>query len=159
MADVLTPEQRRRNMSRIQGRNTSLEMLLRRGLHARGLRYRLHRKNLPGCPDIVFPKYRVCMFVHGCFWHGHDCKLFRMPTTNVEFWEKKIARNRERDRQAVESLLEMGWQVLVLWECAVRKVGRRNFDEVLDQCINFIRSENSNKSVFQVSGFVSKYQI
>ena len=86
MVDVLTPEQRRLNMSRIRGKDTKPELLLRHGLHARGLRYRLHRKDLPGRPDMVFPRYRAAILVHGCFWHGHDCPLFKLPATRREFW-------------------------------------------------------------------------
>lgn len=90
MADVLTPEQRRLNMSRIRGRDTKPELLLRRGLHARGLRFRLHRKDLPGCPDLVFPRFRVTVFVHGCFWHGHECPMFKWPGTRTDFWRRKM---------------------------------------------------------------------
>lgn len=139
MVDVLTPEQRRFNMSRVRGRNTGPEILLRSGLHARGLRFRLYRKDLPGTPDLVFPKYKVCMFVHGCFWHGHGCLLFKMPSTREEFWALKIARTRERDQQAIAALLKMGWRVLVLWECAIRGPRKKLFSEVLDLSVAFIR--------------------
>ncbi|HEV2627679.1 MAG TPA: very short patch repair endonuclease [Pseudolabrys sp.] len=102
--DVLTSEQRRLNMSRIRGKDTKPEMLLRRGLHAAGLRFRLHGAKLPGKPDIVFPKYHAVILIHGCFWHGHDCPLFRMPATRPEFWAKKISGNRERDVRTAQAL-------------------------------------------------------
>ena len=96
MADVLTKEQRQRNMRSIKGKNTKPELILRRALHARGLRYRLHRPDLPGCPDLVFPKYRAVIFVHGCFWHRHGCKYTSTPSTRRDFWEKKFLANMER---------------------------------------------------------------
>jgi DNA mismatch endonuclease, patch repair protein len=120
MSDVLTPEQRRLNMSRIRGKDTKPEMLLRRGLHARGLRYRLHRADLPGRPDIVFPRYRAVILVHGCFWHGHNCSLFKLPATRREFWQAKIEGNRVRDARDLRRLADAGWRVLVVWECALK---------------------------------------
>lgn len=119
-------------MSRIRGKNTRPEMLLRRGLHARGRRFRLHRKDLPGRPDLVFPKHRAVIFVHGCFWHGHDCSLFKRPSTNPEFWTRKIERNRTNDAIAQERLGQQGWRVLTVWECALRGRGRRPLEILLD---------------------------
>lgn len=107
-------------MSRIRGSNTRLEILVRKGLHARGLRYRLGGANLPGRPDIVFPKYQTVVFVHGCFWHGHACPLYRLPKTRPEFWADKIGRNRSRDQRVIEELRSTGWQVLTVWECSLR---------------------------------------
>lgn len=123
MPDVLTPEQRRFNMSRIRGGNTKPEMLLRSALHARGLRYRLHRRDLPGCPDIVFVKARIAVFVHGCFWHEHGCAYSKLPATRTAFWKTKLRRNKERDQRNLAALKAMGWRVVVVWECALR--GRR----------------------------------
>lgn len=120
MVDTLTPEQRSAQMSRIRGSNTKLEILVRKGLHGRGLRYRLGGSKLPGRPDIVLPKYRTVVFVHGCFWHGHDCPLYRLPKTRPEFWADKIGRNRSRDQRVVEELRSTGWQVLTVWECSLR---------------------------------------
>lgn len=137
MADVLTAEQRRYNMSRIRGRDTRPEMLVRQGLHARGLRFRLHRRDLPGRPDLVFPRYRVAMFVHGCFWHGHNCPMFTWPRTRREFWQEKITKNRGRDRRTHASLKMRGWRVLTVWECALRGPGRWAVDEVLEVCEAF----------------------
>ncbi|HGM7285341.1 very short patch repair endonuclease [Stenotrophomonas maltophilia] len=120
MVDSLTPEQRSAQMSRIRGSNTKLEVLVRKGLHARGLRYRLGGAKLPGRPDIVLPKYRTVVFVHGCFWHGHDCPLYRLPKTRPEFWADKIGKNRIRDLRVTAQLEAMGWRVLTVWECSLR---------------------------------------
>jgi DNA mismatch endonuclease (patch repair protein) len=140
MVDVLTPEQRRLNMSRIRGKDTKPELLLRRGLHALGLRYRLHCKDLPGRPDIVFPRYRVAVLVHGCFWHGHDCPLFKLPATRREFWQAKIEGNRARDGRDLAALAAAGWSVLVVWECALKGPARRPEAEVLQDCATFVKS-------------------
>jgi len=107
-------------MSRIRGSNTKLEVLVRKGLHARGLRYRLGGAKLPGRPDIVLPKYRTVVFVHGCFWHGHNCPLYRLPKTRPEFWADKIGKNRARDLRVTAELEAMGWRVLTVWECSLR---------------------------------------
>lgn len=136
--DVLTTEQRRFNMSQIRGKDTAPELLLRRGLHARGFRYRLHGRELPGNPDLVFPKYWAVIFVHGCFWHQHDCHLFKWPATRREFWENKINRNRERDLKAIDSLIAAGWRVLTVWECALRSTRRQAPARVLDECASFL---------------------
>jgi len=143
MADVLTPEQRRYNMSRIRGRDTKPEMLIRRGLHARGLRYRLHDRSLPGRPDLIFPKFRAAVFVHGCFWHFHGCALSKLPVTRQDFWLQKLGRNKLRDQHAVRALVEDGWRVLVIWECAFRGAHRRTPDEVLDDAASYIQNGQS----------------
>lgn len=132
MTDVLTPDQRRLNMSRIRGKDTRAEMMIRKGLHALGLRFRLHRKDLPGTPDIVFPSRRAVIFVHGCYWHGHECSMFRLPTTNQQFWADKIARNRVNDCAAEDGLLRLGWRVMVVWECSLRGRGRRPTGDVIN---------------------------
>ena len=137
--DVLTPEQRRLVMSRIRGKDTKPEMLMRRGLHARGLRYRLHGAGMPGKPDMVFPKYRTVVFVHGCFWHGHGCSLFNWPNTRAAFWKTKINRNMERDRQALVALKADGWRAIVVWECALKGKHRRALPDVLSDAEVFIR--------------------
>lgn len=124
MADRLTAEQRRLNMSRVRSKDTSPELTVRRLLHSLGFRFRLHRRDLPGTPDIVLPRHRLAVFVHGCFWHGHDCPMFRMPATRTEFWRTKIDVNRRRDAAARSRLLSIGWRTLCVWECAVRGSGR-----------------------------------
>lgn len=137
--DVLTPEQRRRNMSRIRGKNTAPELLLRRGLHAAGLRFRLHVRDLPGHPDLVFPRYHAVVFVHGCFWHGHDCPMFKMPETRRDFWQPKITGNRARDSRTHAALVGDGWRVLTVWECALKGPARKPLPNVLAACVEFIR--------------------
>lgn len=127
-------------MGRIRGRDTKPELLVRRGLHARGFRYRLHAK-LPGRPDIVFPRRKAVIFVHGCFWHGHDCHLFRLPGTRTEFWQEKIAVNRLRDAAALASLQAQGWRTLTVWECSFRGKERLDTDVVLDRATDFLCSD------------------
>lgn len=139
MTDVLTPEQRRLVMRRIKSKDSKPELLMRRGLHQRGLRYRLHAPEIPGKPDMVFPKHQTIILVHGCFWHGHDCSLFKWPKTRAEFWERKIKRNVERDHQTLAALHAQGWRVLVVWECALKGKHRRNLECVLDNAQAFIR--------------------
>lgn len=141
MVDVLTPEQRSFNMSRIRGRDTKPELTLRRGLHALGFRFRLHRRDLPGRPDLVFPGRRAAIFVHGCFWHGHACPMCRLPATRTAFWQAKIHGNHDRDRRAAGALAAAGWRVLVVWECALRGPARLPEGEVLAGCASFLRSK------------------
>lgn len=131
MTDVLTPDQRRLNMSRIGAKDTKPELLLRRGLHSRGFRFRLHRRDLPGCPDLVFPRFRAVVFAHGCFWHGHVCPMFKSPTTRPDFWAAKIAGNRDRDSRAIKDLEAAGWRTLVVWECTLRGPARLPIEQVL----------------------------
>lgn len=139
MGDVLTPGQRHFNMSRIKGKNTKPEMLVRRGLYARGLRYRLHDRLLPGRPDLVFRKYKTAVFVHGCFWHAHGCAMSKLPTTRRDFWEAKLSANAVRDQKAVQALLVSGWRVLIIWECAIRGPRRWTEEAMLDRASNFIQ--------------------
>lgn len=122
MVDVVDRETRSRMMSNIKGRNTKPELMVRSLLHARGFRFRIHRKDLPGKPDIVLPKYKAIIFIHGCFWHGHqNCRLFRLPASRTEFWEAKISRNQENDIKAMHLLLDSGWRICTIWECAIRR--------------------------------------
>ena len=113
-------------------------MILRRGLHARGFRYRLHDRRLPGSPDLVFPGRRAVIFIHGCFWHGHGCHMFRLPATRREFWEAKIEGNCARDEAAETALLADGWRVLTIWECALKGRERLPVDEVLDRAADWL---------------------
>ncbi|WP_282002409.1 very short patch repair endonuclease [Geotalea uraniireducens] len=119
--DTVDKQARSRIMSRVGQKNTGPEMRLRRSLHKIGLRYRLHDKKLPGTPDIVFPRFKAVVFVHGCFWHRHGCKATTPPGTNVDFWRKKFDENIARDRRNTESLRNAGWRVAVIWECALKK--------------------------------------
>lgn len=125
MTDFLTPEKRRRVMSAIKSRDTKPELIVRRMLHRAGFRFRLHRSDLPGRPDIVLPRYRTVVLVHGCFWHGHDCGIFRPPTTREEFWREKISRNMARDSANLIALHALGWRVAEVWECELAGVRTR----------------------------------
>lgn len=123
--DVLTPEQRKRNMSAIKGKNTKPEILVRKLLHRLGYRFKIQRKDLPGKPDIVLPKYKTAIFINGCFWHRHaGCKYASTPSTNSEFWEKKFAANVKRDARNYATLKEQGWNVLIIWECEAKEILR-----------------------------------
>ena len=126
MPDMVDRETRSRIMSRIRGKDTGPELLLRRSIHARGFRYRLHRAGMPGKPDLVFPKYRAVCFVHGCFWHRHrGCRFAARPSTREEYWEAKLEGNAARDERTRERLRELGWRVAVVWECALRGGGEK----------------------------------
>ena len=133
---MLTPSQRSYCMSRIRGKNTKPEILVRQGLHARGYRFRLHNRHLPGSPDIVLPKYGVVIMVNGCFWHGHKgCRYATVPKSNVEFWEAKIARNRHRDQVTEAHLTALGWHVITVWECELRGAdkGAARIDSLVEE--------------------------
>lgn len=121
MADNHSKEVRSRNMSHIRSTNSKPEEKVRKYLFSRGLRYRKNVKKLPGCPDVVLRKYNAVVFVNGCFWHHHDCGRFVWPTTNEEYWHKKIDRNVERDAENIKRLEDAGWRVLVIWECQLKK--------------------------------------
>ena len=126
MTDTMTPEQRHRCMAAIKGKDTKPEMIVRKYLFSKGLRYRLHVKSLPGKPDLVLPKYKTVIFINGCFWHGHEgCKYYRMPKSNTEFWESKITNNKNRDCQNEIKLEELGWRVIRIWECKIKRVQDR----------------------------------
>ena len=127
-------------MSGIRGKNTRPELLIRKALHARGFRYRLHC-DLPGKPDICLPKHRAVIFVHGCFWHGHGCHLFKWPKTRPEFWREKIERNQTVDRLAEGELSERGWRIAVVWECAVKGPHRQPMARIADLCQAWLLSE------------------
>jgi DNA mismatch endonuclease (patch repair protein) len=119
--DKLTPQQRHKTMAAIRGKDTNPEMIVRRGLWRMGFRYRLNHKRLPGYPDLVLTKYRTCIFVNGCFWHGHEgCKLYSVPKTNTEFWMNKVRRNQERDVDVKRRLNAMGWNCITIWECELK---------------------------------------
>lgn len=122
MADIVEKETRSRMMAGIRGKDTQPELEVRRALHARGYRYRLHAKDIPGRPDLALPKYGAVIFVHGCFWHRHDgCRFTTSPSTRPEFWQSKFAANVRRDKLVREALIRTGWRVASLWECALRK--------------------------------------
>lgn len=139
MVDTISSERRSWNMSRIRGRNTKPELMLRSMLHREGFRFRLHSKNLPGRPDIVLPRYRTVIFVHGCFWHRHEgCRNATMPSTRREFWSEKFDKNKERDIRSREALESAGWKVCVVWECELKS----NLETVVNQLSTIIRSND-----------------
>lgn len=140
--DKITPEQRHYTMSRIRGKDTKPEVLVRQYLFAQGLRFRKNDKRYPGHPDIVLPKFKTIIFVNGCFWHGHEgCSKFVMPKSNIQFWQDKIARNKARDVADVAALEDMGWRVITLWECEIsRKADRavaleRLYQQIVQQAL------------------------
>lgn len=124
MVDFLSPEQRSERMSRIRGRDTTPELIVRRYLHANGFRYRLHATELAGRPDLVLPKHRVAIFVNGCFWHAHRCKRGKLPESRSEFWATKFAKNRERDIRVRRALRSDGWKVITIWECSLSNTAK-----------------------------------
>lgn len=130
-------------MAAIRSKNTKPELEIRRGLHALGFRYRLHAKHLSGKPDIVFPKYNAVLFINGCFWHGHNCRLFQWPKNRSAFWREKISRNVARDLQNENILQHSGWRVGVVWECALRKPTERRAETLLTEISMFLRGTES----------------
>lgn len=128
-------------MAAIRGRDTKPELIIRKGLHARGFRFRLHGRDLPGRPDLIFPKYRVLIWVHGCFWHGHDCPMFHWPKSREEFWLAKIGRNRERDAETWAAAREAGWRCGIVWECALKGRGRLPPGQVIDSLACWLSSD------------------
>jgi DNA mismatch endonuclease (patch repair protein) len=138
MADIVTAEVRSRMMRGIRHKNSKPELTLRSALHKKGFRYRLHVKALAGKPDLVFPSRNAVLFVHGCFWHGHECHLYRTPTTRQVFWLSKIATNRASDLRAVSTLSEAGWRVGIVWECALRGVTRLPLEAVIIRCAEWL---------------------
>jgi DNA mismatch endonuclease (patch repair protein) len=148
MADVVTPEVRSRMMSGIKGKNTKPEIILRKGLHKEGFRFRIHA-GLPGRPDIVFPKWRAVVFVHGCFWHGHGCHLFKWPQSRVDFWRSKLSGNIERDKSNIQKLRADGWRVGIVWECALKGKNRRNPGDIVAHCSKWLKG---NRKYFELAG-------
>ena len=145
--DIVDRQTRSRMMAGIRSTNTRPERMIRSALHARGFRYRLHPRTLPGRPDIVLPRYRAAIFVHGCFWHGHNCGLFRLPGTRPEFWAEKIQRNRQRDAAVMNELVATGWRVLTIWECAIRLRRGKVPEPVIDEAISWLRSGEGNLEI------------
>lgn len=138
---------RSKNMAAIKGRDTKPEMTIRRGLHARGYRFRVHDRKIPGTPDIVCRKYSALIDVRSCFFHGHDCELFQVPKTRESFWSEKIASNRLRDLRNLEAQLELGWRVAIVWECSLRGRNRIGEDAVLDRLSTWLSSDEKSLKV------------
>jgi len=139
MTDIYSPKKRSKIMSQVKAINTKPELIVRRLLHRLGYRFRLHRKNLPGKPDIVLPKYKTTIFIHGCFWHHHEgCRKSKFPTSNVDFWKEKIMANVRRDKELRNSLINLGWKVMVIWECEATSPG------LSERLKSFLRDTNGN---------------
>lgn len=134
-------------MAAIKSSHTKPELAIRKALHAAGLRYRLHAKDLPGKPDLVFPRYKAVLFVNGCFWHRHDCHLFRWPASREDFWREKIGRNVANDERAIASLKKEGWRVGVIWECALKGRTRLNHPETMQRLASWIKSEEQTITI------------
>ena len=145
--DVVDATTRSRMMRGIRSKNTQPEMIVRRGLHAAGLRFRIHDRRLSGTPDVVLPKYRAAVSVRGCFWHGHDCSYFRLPKTRSEFWRNKIESNRQRDAKNERELLVSGWRHATVWECALRQRPKSDVDTVLGTLVSWVRSDQPTISI------------
>lgn len=150
MADIVDKKTRSRMMSGIRGKNTKPEIIIRKALFSKGFRYRLHDRKLPGKPDLVLPKYHSVILINGCFWHGHDCYLFKLPESNTEFWKNKIVQNCQNDKKAIAELKRMGWRVLTIWECAIRGRNKIGLDKVIDLTSNWIKK--GSKSVHEIRG-------
>lgn len=147
MTDVVDKKTRSRMMSGIRAKDTKPELLIRKALFARGFRYRIHDKRLPGKPDLVFPKYNAVIFVHGCFWHRHKCHLFKWPSTRPEFWKSKINRNVEVDKNNYTSLKNNGWRILTIWECSLKGKSRLKLDNVINETEKWLVEENTDKII------------
>ena len=141
--DRLKKEQRSRNMSAIRAKDTKPEKRVRSALHKSGFRFALHRNDLPGKPDLVLPRYKTVIFVHGCFWHGHDCAKGKRPSTNVEFWQEKLSSNAERDRKNEAALQAAGWDLFIIWECAL--------DERISEVISCLGKRRSQMAAVEAT--------
>ena len=140
MTDIVTKAVRSRMMSGIRGTNTRPEIRIRQLLHKEGFRFRLHTSHLPGKPDIILPRFQAVVFVHGCFWHGHECHLFKWPQTRRTFWKEKITGNRKRDEEVFSMLASDGWRIMVIWECALKGPNRLKNGFLVSQLVQWLRS-------------------
>jgi len=145
--DVVDKQKRSSMMAGIKNKNTKGELLIRKSLHKLGFRYQLYRKDMPGKPDLVFPKFKAVIFVNGCFWHAHDCHLFKWPSSRPEFWQEKISSNKIRDEINLEKLTDLGWKTLVIWECALKGKTRRDLNEVIHTAANWIQYDSQNAEI------------
>lgn len=134
-------------MAAIKGKDTKPELIIRKELFRRGYRYRLHDKNLPGKPDLVLPRYKAVIFVHGCFWHGHGCHLFKWPASRKEFWESKINRNKEKDAEVSQNLTSSGWKVMTVWECILKGREKSTKEEVIKRIVSWLTSDSGNAEI------------
>lgn len=147
MADIVDKATRSRMMSGIKGKNTKPEVMIRKGLFSKGFRYRLHRKDLPGKPDLVLPRFNAVIFVNGCFWHAHGCHLFKWPSTNKVFWKKKISGNKKADLGNIRLLKKLGWRVFTVWECGIKGKKKRPKQQVIDKTSKWLWSNSGNGEI------------
>jgi len=147
MNDVVDSNKRSSMMAGIKNKDTKGEIIVRKNLHKLGFRYQLHRKDLPGKPDLVFPKFNAVIFINGCFWHAHSCHLFKWPSSRPEFWQGKISSNKVRDQINIEKLTNLGWKVLVIWECALKGKTRRDLNEVIHTAANWLQYDSQNAEI------------
>jgi DNA mismatch endonuclease, patch repair protein len=147
VTDVVDKKSRSRMMSGIRGKDTKPELIIRKALFRKGFRYKLHDKSLPGKPDLVLPKYDAVIFINGCFWHQHNCHLFKWPSTRPQFWKSKINRNKEVDRRNYKQLKKDGWWILTIWECALKGKTRRPLEAVIDKTVNWLEYETRDKQI------------
>ena len=142
MPDIVSKAKRSEMMAGIRGKNTKPEIMIRSVLHKAGFRFRLHTRNLPGKPDLVLPKYQAAILINGCFWHGHDCHLFKWPSSKKEFWRTKILKNRANDEKILTALDEQDWRVLVIWECALKGREKRSLERIVDEITGWLHSDD-----------------
>ena len=147
MPDIVDTETRSRMMAGIRGKDTKPEMAVRRGLHQLGFRYRLHDRRLPGKPDLIFSRFRAVVLVHGCFWHGHDCPLFKWPSSRIDFWRDKIEGNRARDARTSHLLDDAGWRIMTVWECALKGRGCKNESDVVQAVASWLTTGTGNSEI------------
>lgn len=142
MPDVHDKATRSRNMAAIKGKDTKPELIIRKLLHSQGFRYRIHDKSLPGHPDLVLPRYKAVIFIHGCFWHMHECHLFKWPQSRQEFWRTKISHNAQNDCEIIHALQQLGWRVLTVWECSIKGENRLSPEEITGKIALWLKSCN-----------------
>lgn len=147
MADTVDQKTRSRIMARIHGKDTTIEILVRKALFSKGYRYRINDKKLPGCPDVVLKKYRAVLFVHGCFWHVHTCHIFRAPASNEKYWSEKLDRNKSRDIETTKKLMDMGWRVLIVWECALKGKNKKDFGKLIDEIETWLHGDSVRSEI------------
>ncbi len=150
MTDIVDSATRSRMMSGIRAKNTKAEVEIRKRLFAAGFRYRLHDKKLPGKPDIIVPRYKAVIFIHGCFWHAHDCVLFKWPSSQKNFWKTKLTGNRKKDLENNDALKKLGWRILVIWECAFRGPGKKRekeIDVIIKKTVKWLNSKSRFREI------------
>lgn len=148
MTDIVTPEKRSQMMADIKGKNTEPELIIRKGLFNNGFRYLLYRKDIPGKPDLVLPRYNAVIFVNGCFWHQHDCHLFKWPKQNKDFWREKLCNNLERDIRNHEQVAQLGWRICTIWECALKGRSTDEIAQLLESLSVWLVNKSEKETAF-----------